>query len=429
MSKIQKEFFSADLRERYRISNRDFTRNRKQSFANTLLLMAIFLNKSLSLEIQNFIVHLKKDIVNIVPFTKSAFVQCRKKVSPDVFRHLSGLLVDEFYIENPGVERLEGFRILAVDGSRITLPHTQELAQCYGRTTNQSDTFVVQAKVSVLHDVLNNIVVDGSLSNVSVRDREMALAHLQHCRTGDLIIYDRGYPSFDFMNAHHQLGLDYLMRVKTDFSGVTRSFVQSGAMSAIVEIGPGKNTKPYVRSDQRKPSLKVRIIGVGMPGGQTEPLFTSLPENKKYDTLFFKELYFKRWKIETLYDELKNQLKIEHFSGYSHHGMLQDFHAALFVSNVQTIIVGDLKEELELRGGDKKYDYKVNTNLSYGFMKDKITRMFLNGQNMEGTIEELKNLFKKNLVPVRPNRSNERNIGKYKNRSKPIVPKNQKDAL
>jgi hypothetical protein len=56
---------------------------------------------------------------------------------------------------------------------------------------------------------LNNFVLDGALSSVSIGEREMALEHLNHCKIGDLIIYDRGYPSFDFIFEHHQKGFGY----------------------------------------------------------------------------------------------------------------------------------------------------------------------------------------------------------------------------
>jgi hypothetical protein len=411
------------------MKDKDFTRNRKQSFANTLLLMINFLTKSLSLEIENFVHSLKREIISARPFTKSAFVQARKKISPEVFRHLSNFLIQEFYTDNLDVELFKGFRILAVDGSRITLPTTQELEDQFGKTTNQSDTYIIQAKVSVLYDVLNNFVLDGILSPVSIGEREMALQHLQHCKIGDLLIYDRGYPSFNFIFEHHQRGLEYLMRVKLDFNSVTKSFIKSGKTSEIVEIHPGKNTKPYVKTSEKKAPLKVRLIRIELSSGQTELLITSLLESEKYPPLFFKELYFKRWKIETFYDEFKNKLKIEHFSGYSHQSILQDFFVAFFVSNVQTLIIKDLNEEIKELNKNKKYDYKVNTNLSYGFMKDRIVSMFLKKQNMQNVLEELKRLFKKHLVPIRPDRSNKRNIGKYRNRIKPKVTKNQKDAL
>ena len=74
---------------------------------------------------------------------------------------------------------------------------------------------------------------------------------------------------------------------------------------------------------------------------------TSFIDNKKYRYDMFKVLYFKRWKVETFYDELKNKLKVEYFSGYSHQSILQDFHAAIFISNVQTLIVSDLEQEIK----------------------------------------------------------------------------------
>ena len=44
-------------------------------------------------------------------------------------------------------------------------------------------------------------------------------------------------------------------------------------------------------------------------------------------------------------------------------------------------------------------------------------------------MNQLKILIKKELVPVRPNRSNKRNVGKYRRREKPKVAKNQKDTM
>ena len=38
---------------------------------------------------------------------------------------------------------------------------------------------------------------------------------------------------------------------------------------------------------------------------------------------------------------------------------------------------------------------------------------------MEDIVNQLKILFKQKLVPIRPNRSNKRNIGKYRRREKP----------
>src|SRR5690554_8035745 len=105
--------------------------------------------------------------------------------------------------------------------------------------------------------------------------------------------------------------------------------------------------------------------------------------------------------VETFYDELKNKLRVEHFSGYSNQSILQDFKAALFVSNVQTLIVSELEDELKENNQGKKYDYKINTNISYGLLKNRIVALFFDEKSSETNIvEELKALFKSHLVPI-----------------------------
>ena len=120
---------------------------------------------------------------------------------------------------------------------------------------------------------------------------------------------------------------------------------------------------------------------------------------------------------------------MEHFSGYSNESIQQDFYAALFVSNVQTLIVSELEEELTVENQSKKYNYKVNTNLSYGFLKNRILALFFNKDTTDKSLEELKVLYKENLIPIRPKRAFERNSGKYRARIKPKITKNQKDAI
>lgn len=391
--------------------------------------MMNMLRKSLAIEIDNFFNFLGKK-TNSGKFTKSAFVQARKKIKPEVFKHLSQTLVKEFYSDNEtAIKTWKGFRLLAVDGSRITLPITKELKVYYGETKNQSSTGVVQARCSVLYDVENNYVLDGILAPLKVGERELALQHLLYCKKRDLLIYDRGYPSYDFIHQHIEKGLDYLIRVKVNFSQVTYDFYKSKKRSQIVSIYPGKNTKVSDKPYNRKTPIKIRLIRVELPKGGVEILMTSLLDIKIYSTKSFKMLYNKRWGVETFYDELKNKLKVEHFSGYSKQSILQDFYAALFVSNIQTLVQSDLKEELEQHNQHRKYDYKLNTNLSYGFLKNRILDLFFSENPMEKTIEQLKELFLKHQVPIRPNRSYTRNSGKYRSRIKPRVTKNQKDSL
>lgn len=410
------------------MSEKDFTRERKLTFPNTLLFMINFLRKSLSLEIVNFITHISKNKM-VSSFTSSAFVQCRKKINPAVFVHLNQTLIQEFYTDNDDSVKLwKGFRLLSVDGSRMTLPNTEELENHYGLAKNQTNTGFVQARVSVLYDVLNGYVLDGLLSTLSQGEVVSAIDHLEHTKPNDLILYDRGYPSFRLIFEHFSRSIDFVIRAKKDFNNEVKGFYSSGLKSKLVEIYPGKNTKITDKQYGYKSFETVRLVRVDLPGEEDQVLITSLLDEKEYPTALFKSLYFQRWKVETFYDELKNKLKAEHFSGYSKQTILQDFYTALFVSNIQTLLVGKINDELNEKT-KTKYVYKVNNSLSYGLLKDRIVTLFFSKSNTDTTLSEIKELFKKHLVPIRPNRTFERKKDKYRNRQKPKIPKNQKDTL
>ena len=72
--------------------------------------------------------------------------------------------------------------------------------------------------------------------------------------------------------------------------------------------------------------------------GNKEPeiLATNLtPE--EFSTEDLKELYAKRWTVETGFDRLKNLIEIEDFSGTQRKIIEQDFYAHIFVYNLAII--------------------------------------------------------------------------------------------
>lgn len=432
IEKLRETIFSKELLLKFRMGEQDFSRNRKQPFTSTLLLMLIFLRKSLTIEIDGFVNYLKKGLAHAksTSFTSSAFIQNRKKINPDVFKHLSGVIIDNFYTkENDGIKLWNGFRVLAVDGSRITLPNTNELKRCFGTAKNQSQVEIVQARASILYDVLNKIALDATLGNLEQGEHKLALMHSCHWKKGDLIIYDRGYPSYNLIYEHISAKIDCLIRVKTSYGfSVISSFVASGKKTLVAELSPAQNQsfngKPYGKDS----TVRIRLVRVELASGEVEVLITTLLDSRKYPNRMFGQLYFFRWGIETFYDELKNKLKVEHFTGYSENTIRQDFQCAIFISNLQSVMVNDLQDDLTERDIGKKYSYKVNTNLSYGFLKNRILELLQERQPLERVFLELQELFLKNTVPIRINRTYPRKV-RQKGKIKPKITKNQKDSI
>ncbi len=309
------------------------------------------------------------------------------------------------------------------------LPDTEQLREKYGETKNQTDVGIVKAKASVLFDVLNHLVLDAEVGPLFGDERDMALGHKKKWRKNDLIIYDRGYPSYDFVNEHIKNGVDCLIRVKVNHSGLVEDFVRSGEKSKIIDMIPGKNQKLKEKEYDKHTVLRIRLIRVNLPSGEVEVLMTTLLNEEKYEHKIFKELYFMRWGIETFYDELKNKLKVEFFTGYSENSIKQDFFCAIFISNIQSVIVNDLEEELAEQNKGRKFEYKINTNVSYGFLKNRVLELLFKEAPLANVFEELEVLFLKNTVPIRKNRNFPRNVGQYRRKLKPKVTKNQKDAV
>lgn len=429
---LREAIFSDEIILKYRMNKTDFSRKRKQPFGGMLLFMVNFLKKSLVIEIDSFVNFLnsKSNLISVKKFTKSAFVQKRMKINPAVFKYLSQVIIENTYIEsNTTIKRFYGFRILSVDGSKLTLPNTEELKNEFGESKNQTNTGVIQARISVLYDVLNLLVLDSEMDNLKRCERTLALRHSIQWKKNDLIIYDRGNPSYDFKYEHIKAEIDYLIRVKTSHSKIVQCFVDSAEKSIVTEIYP-QEKHSFIGKDYNKNSpLKVRLVRIDLPSGEVEVLMTSLLDSEEYPTKIFKELYFMRWGVETFYDELKNKLKVGCFTGYSKISILQDFFCAIFISNLQSIIVNDLQDELNLKNHKTKLNYKINGNLSYGFLKNRVLELLIKEASLENIFKELQDLFIQNTIPIRPNRNNIRNVGKYSNRIKPQVLKNQKDAM
>jgi hypothetical protein len=422
-------FINDDSTKRlYRISHTDFIRNRKLPFELLVLCMLKLLRQSLHLEIERFFNQLGK-VANIV--TASAFVQSRKKVKSELFRALNHLIVDEFYMDNDENNILyKGMRVLSIDGSTINLPVTENTVKEYGFCNNQKvSNDVVIARVSVLYDVLNDIVIDGLLRPFSEGEVTLSKEQFQFARQGDLIIMDRAYASFDSAYILQERGIHYIFRCKEGFSNQIKAFKDSGKQDEIISIKAKQKKSfkdlPYGQNT----AIKIRAISIVLDSGEKEILLTSLLDQSVFPFDEFKELYFKRWRIETFYDRFKNIIAVERFSGTTPQFIQQEFNCALYMSNMQTIFTQEANQDIKKKYKGRKYVYKVNQSTSLGFIRERLMTLYSEKKQTTEIITELKNLFMLHVIPIRPGRKNIRNPDKYRQRTKPMQFKNRRLIL
>jgi len=387
--------------------------------------------RTLCIELHDFFLYVKGRLGNAVErITASAFSQRRHLLSPDVFVDMNRLLTNEYYQDNEErVKVWKGFRLLSVDGSKITLPYSDELKDEYGLTYNQNciDN-LIQARASVLYDILNQLVIDAALTNPEKGEITLAHQHTKYLEAGDLVIFDRGYPSFEL--AYEILGqqANFIFRCKHEFSNITKQFISTGKKEIITEIHPKQNGSFKGKQITRESALTVRLINIPLESGETELLMTSLTDIEKYPFDVFKPLYFMRWNVEVFYNRIKNILSVENFSGLSINTIEQDFHCAMFISNVQSLILDEANEKVKDNYSSRKYEYKVNTSVSLGFMKYRIIDIFIK-KGSDKALHELEKILIQHLVPIQKDRKFERDTGKYRKRTQPPMFLNRKNVI
>jgi len=303
--------------------------------------------------------------------------------------------------------------LIAIDGSEVLLPKNKETIKEYGEyTTNFMNGTVVLARLSKAYDVLNNISIDAKLVNTQIGEHALAKQHLDHLGEMDLILYDRGYPSFDLFKKDLAKGCQFCARVAVANWSAAKRLVESGKREIIAEIMPGYELrKQYKEQGIDIGPIKCRFICIELPTGEKEVLITSLLDAEEYPYELFEELYHLRWGVEESYKIDKHRLELENFSGKSVVAIKQDFFATILMGNLTAILSSNLGEKKHKK--KRKHEYQVNRTTALSKVKEFLAFLF-NSLDVLQLIETLVSEFLLNVLPIRLGRSFQRKKQKRK---------------
>lgn len=407
----------SDIRELFTTHPTDFSRDRKLPLRKIIGILINLPKRSLSIELQSFFESLEQSGLCC---TKGAFSLQRTKLKPIFFKVWNDLLIKNFYnFYGNDVKRWEGFRLVAVDGSNFSVVNKPEVLQHFGSADNQFGG-VPMARAMQIHDVLNDLTIWGDIFPRKCSENSIIASHIRHLPEDSLTLFDRGYPSCSliYLLANEEIPRHFLMRCKTNFSNEVKNFVASNQTDIITTIYPSPESIERLREHgyivTQKTGIKIRMIKVILPDGEVEVLLTDLYDDKIFTLKKFSGLYFKRWKIEIAYGKQKNQLQMEIFSGHRVVCIEQDYAAGLFVANLQSIIEKQCDQEVKEISASRCYEYKINRNVSWASLKNRILKLFIESNNSFTILMELQNLFIKNIEPVRPGRHAPRPLPKRK---------------
>ncbi len=408
-----------------------FSRKRKMPLKDMLLCCLSKKGLTTAFELRNFF----KDKGELpMALSVQGYLQQRKRLNPEIFPYLNRrYLMDFYHSEEPKLWK--GYLLAAVDGSKAEVPNSKENRETFGNSGNQhSKTGQVRALVSGIYDILNHFYLDIEIEHISVSEIELAKRNLKHLRELEirqpvLAVFDRGYPSIEFIDFLEMEGIHYLIRLSSNDYKAERGRMQSEDGKVILKHSSArlqkirqKHPERYERM-KRKGETTIRVSKSTLPSGNELVLMTNLPDTIAAEELA--DLYYQRWEIEKKYHTLKNKMKFESVTGKASVYVYQDFWSQILVYNMIQDIRNSADEEAAETGrkSGNKYLMHTNENIAIGFFKEDMLKILLEPEEKKRIkkLNELQEEMERYVLPLRelPGKERRKNISnKYKNNQK-----------
>ncbi|MBN2263728.1 MAG: IS4 family transposase [Prolixibacteraceae bacterium] len=390
-----------------------FTRNRKLSIKIIILLVLKF-KTSIQRELDRFFKEASQSDFNIREVTKGAFTQARAKLKPEAFKRLNEIAVNTFY-DSAEYYVWHNMRLLAVDGTRLVLPNHPTVVEEFGlhQFGPKADSPRSLAMGSLLYDPLNMVTIDSQIDAYASSERDLLMKHLDKVNAGDMLLLDRGYPSFWLLFLLKARGIEFCVRLKEDWWLKVKDFTESTDKERIVTFALPKKDRAKLKDFPHMLDTEItcRLVKVELENGEKEILCTSLLDTEIYSYNDFEQLYHYRWNEEEAYKLLKSRIELENFSGKTAKAVKQDFHAKVFLMTLCAAYAHPIEkkviEEYEA-DQDRKHDQKINRTNALATTMDILVPTFIRKKYKEA-LQAFDLIVENTREIVRPGRSNPRN--------------------
>lgn len=389
-----------------------FVRRRKLPL-KYLIIMIIKFKSSIQRELDGFFKAINKSDFNIREVTKGAFTQARAKLNPWAFKRLNEIAVNSFY-EGAEIYTWYGMRTLSIDGTRLVLPNHPSVVEEFGQYEMgpKADNPKCLALASTLYDTLNHITLDAEIAPYKSSEKELLLKHLEKVSSGDLLLLDRGYPSFWLLFLLKAKGIEFCVRLKDQWWLQVKEFVESEQTERIVTFRLPKKDRSKLAeySQMLDTTIECRLIKVKLSTGETEVLCTSLTDMEKYERTEFESLYHYRWNEEESYKLLKSRIEVENFSGKTAIAVKQDFYAKVFLMTLCAAYAHPIEDKVVAEyeaDQERKHSQKINRTNAVSMTQEVLISVFIHNQ-ISSALTAFDKIVEKTREIIRPGRSNPR---------------------
>lgn len=392
----------------------DFTRDRLLTFETVIKNIICMESGSLKDEL------LKLNNYSLSTPTASAFVQARSKIKHDAFISIFNI----FNQKSQNIKTCKGYRLLAIDGSVLpidnSIPDKDTTMLKFNQSNKTYSAFHINASYDLLEYTYDDILIQGQAK----MDENGAFCKLVDRYKGNKAIFicDRCYESINGFEHVAHSGNKYLIRVKDIHSktSVTKSFGPFPDEEFDTDVSrfltrrytnyiknhpetykymPQNQRFDYFDEDTNIPyEFHTRIVRFKITDNTYECIMTNLSRDD-FSIEDIKELYHKRWGIETSFRELKYAIGLNALHSKKRELIKQEIYARVILYNFSQRVIQNIK----LKKHKRKYVYQVNFTRAFHILRE-----FLRKKSGKPLNPEM--LIANEILPIRPNRSNIRNL-------------------
>lgn len=403
---------AADPRKYAVNPGKDFTRNRKLGFHNTLMLLLTMEADCTKEELYRYFGR------NTDAPSKAAFYKQRSKLTNDALANLlytfNAMLSKKLYNGK--------YQFIACDGSAVDIFRNPDDPDTFFEPNGKSTRGFNQVHINAFYSIL-----DRRFTNLVVQPGRKRNEYAAFCQMVDAAgssdlptVYfgDMGYASYN--NFAHVIENDQFFLIRCNdkrLGGILgRSLEGLREIDCCVDRiltrtqSKKKWTRPdledryryicrsvpfdYIDDCRSEYDITLRTVRFETAPGCFENIVTNLPDIE-FDFEDFKELYHMRWAEENSFRDLKHPLCLKAFHSKKYGFIVQEIWSRAILHNFSSAIISGV----DIGNRRTKYEYQINFAEAF-----KICRDFLRIHN-KTTKMKVADLIAQNIEPVRPGRT------------------------
>lgn len=273
---------------------------------------------------------------------QGSVAKARARLPLELWRHLFEWLSRQAQTFSGQFDKWNGLRVVLLDGMTVSMSDAKSLFDAFGIHKGQyGKSRYPLARIVAVSLANTMMVIDYALGRYDQDENPLAAPLLKKLSKGDILLADRHFAAAHYYVNYMRLGLEFLTRAhqRLRISRIKR-VISYGENDFVGRLKVGAL---YRRRDSTLPAtIMVRFIRSQiLVRGKLRSVWmvTSLLDNRRYRACEIVKLYASRWRIETLFKEVKNNMSMDVLRSRTPEGIYKEVAARMTAVNVVRTIM------------------------------------------------------------------------------------------